>query len=793
MKYKKLFSIVLLFFGFYVQTYSQLSGYYTIGGSGANYQTLPAALSDLYTQGMSGDVTFALNPGTYPGAIFTEIPGASYDNWFVLQSVTLDSTDVYIDGTIDFNVASYITIRALTITTANSRAIDFLRSWEIHIESCIINSSYQPGYNDATVYIKHYWDGQGGWSRITIDHCIVNSSSPCIYCTGNHGRTTINNCELNSSGEISIKAGTRRLNINNNLLNGGLAVSTSNDSNLRGNEINGKINIGGLDSVINNTFISNETIRVSSNYFKGNHFSQQPFRSSGSGSLSHSTFIDNYFGGSIHIPHATNIKMIGNIFLDDISLSFNKELLFENNMMYGELYYGDAATSNWNYRLHNNIFFNEYVLCRGHHSIISYNNFVDSAYLYVEYSDIMVHDNNFCRGIQGNRSPENISHNNYFPMIYCYYDTNSVHYDPGYFENNPGITTNLMLQGKGWSEAPEIDLLGNLRKDPPAIGANEIYVCSDSMNNIITVPCGEELYLNLCSLPDTGNFWWTPDSCILNPDTSYTAVIVYDNMTWYLYNSVYGLIDSVSTQVEPFNVEIAEMPIFYCGYARTLNASYHPYANYHWTPEDGLTNPYIRNPKLLIEDTTNLQYVLECQIDGCGVSYDTLNIDYDPSPHVGIYYPQQNADTVFFTCLSTCVDEYLWDFGDGSFSNEENPYHIYKNNGIYTITLTGTNYSGSDSHTVNYNFYWVSSQVDMENEKVQIFPNPANEKLFIRGLPYGNKTKILISSLSGSNLINTNTRSEETIIDIRGLKQGIYILQLKTELKVITKKIMVIH
>lgn len=708
MKSKPFQLLILLFLFVISDASSQLSGYYTIGGLGANYQNLPDAIADLYSQGINGDVTFALNPGTYPGITFTNIPGVSEDNKFLLQSVNLDSTEVVIDGTVNFNLASYITIRSITLTSSQIHVIDFDKSNGIYVENCIINSTYPSYFYDGAIDIQHFVSDTA-WSKITFSHSLIECTSTCIFTTGTYGRTSINNCEINSMEDLSLQGGNR-ITLNDNIFNGGLDIKTSNYCYLRRNEINGLSEIGQIDSIIDNVFISEEVLKVAADYFQGNYFYGFLLRDPNPGSNSNATFNDNYFECEIQISHANFPKMIGNTFMNDISLSFNKALLFENNKMYGTLNYGTVTSTYWNYRIHNNIFYNEYLLGGGHHSVISYNNFVDSAYLYVQYSDISVHDNNFCRGIQGNASPENINHNNYYPMIYCYYDTSSTHYDPGYLYSNPGIATNPLLQGKGWSDAPETDFLGNLRQNPPAIGANEIYICSDSMNNLINVPCGDELYINMCSLPDTGNYWWIPDSCIIYPDSCYSAITACADMTWYLNNSIFGLIDSVTIQVEPFEVQIAEMPLFYCGYARTLNASFHPFANYHWTPEYGLSNPYIRNPLLLIEDTTNLQYILECQIDGCGASYDTLNIDYDPLPNVGIYYPQQNSDTIFFTCSSTCVDEFLWDFGDGTFSNEESPYHIFPENGQYTLTLTGTNSFGSRSHTVNYNYYWEYEQ-----------------------------------------------------------------------------------
>jgi PKD repeat protein len=43
------------------------------------------------------------------------------------------------------------------------------------------------------------------------------------------------------------------------------------------------------------------------------------------------------------------------------------------------------------------------------------------------------------------------------------------------------------------------------------------------------------------------------------------------------------------------------------------------------------------------------------------------------------------------------IDSWLWDFGDGSTSTEQNPPHIYETEGTYSVTLTVSN--GVDSAT----------------------------------------------------------------------------------------------
>lgn len=790
MNKRKILTTSLLFLVI-IQSYGQLSGYYTIGGSTADYQYLSDAISDLYSQGINGDVTFALNSGTHSGTTFTAIPGASDSSRFTMQSATLDSSDVNFNQTIGFNQTAHITLRAITITAVNKRGIDFLRSNDIIIENCRINSSGSNNYNTEPINIEHF--NSGGFSSVTINNCLVNSSRPCISCNQPRGTTTIDNCILNSTEWVSIKGDSPlgiRMYITNSILNGGISVRIKSKFGLlENNEIIGKASFGPLNSIKFNKFTGDGPNSVRAAYFEGNTFAS--FISGGYNG--ESTFVNNVYETQLSIGHANDIVMIGNVFHENIHLSFNKKLLFTNNTVYKQFYYGDTYTGNWNYRIYNNLIIGGHILARGHNSIISYNNFIDSAYLYREYGDIMVYDNNFCQGIRGNTSPANVVHNNYFPLIYCYYDTVSIHYDPGYDTANIGISTNPLLQGKGQFEAPIEDFAGNQRKNPPAIGANEIYICSDSLNNILTVPCGEELYLNLCNIPDTGSFWWTPDTCITNPDSSYTSVTACNDMTLYLNNSVYGIIDSVIILVEPFQVEIAPMPLFYCGYARTLNASYHPNADYHWTPEQGLSDPFIRNPELLIEDTTNMQYILECSIEGCGVSYDTLNIEFDGLPHAQVYYPEQSYDTVFFLCTATCTDEFLWDFGDGAFSDEQNPYHVYTANGYYDISLTVTNDYGSNTYNFSYYFYVVSTSEYNQNERIRIYPNPANNEIKIEGLNEIAITQIKVIDFSGNEILISKVTSNHAVLNTQDFKEGLYIIYIMTEGETFIEKVVVTH
>ncbi len=54
--------------------------------------------------------------------------------------------------------------------------------------------------------------------------------------------------------------------------------------------------------------------------------------------------------------------------------------------------------------------------------------------------------------------------------------------------------------------------------------------------------------------------------------------------------------------------------------------------------------------------------------------------------------------TIQYTDLSTAntgiLTEWLWDFGDGQNSTQQNPLHVYLNDGVYSVSLTATNSAG---------------------------------------------------------------------------------------------------
>jgi len=65
----------------------------------------------------------------------------------------------------------------------------------------------------------------------------------------------------------------------------------------------------------------------------------------------------------------------------------------------------------------------------------------------------------------------------------------------------------------------------------------------------------------------------------------------------------------------------------------------------------------------------------------------------------GDYNNTANNYNVDFTDLTTNIPtSWLWDFGDGNTSTQQNPNHTYASTGAYVVCLTATNACGADTH-----------------------------------------------------------------------------------------------
>ena len=86
---------------------------------------------------------------------------------------------------------------------------------------------------------------------------------------------------------------------------------------------------------------------------------------------------------------------------------------------------------------------------------------------------------------------------------------------------------------------------------------------------------------------------------------------------------------------------------------------------------------------------------------------------------------------VDFTDLSIGEQGYLWNFGDGNISYNDNPNHIYSNYNSYQVCLSVDNVCGTDSLCHNIDLLGNSIGDMSASNNINVFPIPSKDHLFI--------------------------------------------------------------
>jgi len=147
-----------------------------------------------------------------------------------------------------------------------------------------------------------------------------------------------------------------------------------------------------------------------------------------------------------------------------------------------------------------------------------------------------------------------------------------------------------------------------------------------------------------------------------------------------------------------------------------------------------------------------------------------------------------SGNTVVFnqTNVLANIIDYAWDFdGDGIIdSNEINPIYVFDSPGNYVVNLE---YVDACTGITSYSSYDIiisgpSSLLSELSPLVSIFPNPANENLYISLTNLNSESIIQICDLSGrvvyQNLIGDNFHS----IDLSSVLSGIYYVMIDNQL-----------
>jgi PKD repeat protein len=131
-----------------------------------------------------------------------------------------------------------------------------------------------------------------------------------------------------------------------------------------------------------------------------------------------------------------------------------------------------------------------------------------------------------------------------------------------------------------------------------------------------------------------------------------------------------------------------------------------------------------------------------------------------------------NADLLSFSSLASGADTWNWDFGDGSTSQEENPVHVYTEEGDYEVTLIASNCQYADTLSQNVSVIFTGIE-NLNSIRFELYPSPTSD---ILTLPRASEYSIF----DAEGRLILQSRNNEKQIDVSKLKPGIYIVKSDT-------------
>jgi PKD repeat protein len=205
-------------------------------------------------------------------------------------------------------------------------------------------------------------------------------------------------------------------------------------------------------------------------------------------------------------------------------------------------------------------------------------------------------------------------------------------------------------------------------------------------------------------------------------------------------------------------------------------------SSWYWDFGDG-TSSILQNPVHLYPGSGVYFACLEAFITG-------NSCNWCDSVFVGCvsrfnWYADTSNGDVYFTDHSFANPiGWYWDFGDGSNSSQQSPGHNYTSSGTYYVCLT--TYTQFDTCTtcdsvVAYRLAGIDDII-LTNKTVQIYPNPANDKIFILySFPENSLEHIRITDILGQQKYFSD--KAVTTINTSFLEQGVYFIEIKEKNK----------
>ncbi len=202
--------------------------------------------------------------------------------------------------------------------------------------------------------------------------------------------------------------------------------------------------------------------------------------------------------------------------------------------------------------------------------------------------------------------------------------------------------------------------------------------------------------------------------------------------------------------------------------------------SYYWDFGDGKVDSLI-NP---IHSYDSAGTYTVCLMASNNCSNDTFCLDVYAdceAPLAGFSFIDTSGVVYFFNNSTGNNLNWYWDFGDGTYSYQQNPIHVYDSAGVFLVNLLVFNLCDSnviyDSISVT-----ITTQSEVLSNLLQIYPNPTTDIITIKAEGI---ESVEVINLQGKQIYI----GKETEIDLSTKPKGIYIIKVITDKQTITRKL----
>lgn len=206
------------------------------------------------------------------------------------------------------------------------------------------------------------------------------------------------------------------------------------------------------------------------------------------------------------------------------------------------------------------------------------------------------------------------------------------------------------------------------------------------------------------------------------------------------------------------------------------------------------------NPVFTYTQTGYYDITLEATgTSGTDTEIQTIYVNIDTVPDAAFTPSAVIVDVsnafVSFTNQSQHANGYTWNFGDGDFSNDVNPWHEYMATGLYTVELIAVNgLCPNDTTTTLVEVVDDLNLSDHELQGVQLYPNPASDHIMV-SLSEKWKDVVTIQLIdSRSRIVQQNEYIASDAIKFElpdNVEEAVYFLRISDDNNAVTTKILV--